>query len=624
MERNGYHLRQFGLLLCAAVCYPLQGICQQAKRPNFVWFMTEDVCIHYLSLYNADGTGAQTPNVKRLAREGVVFNHAFCNAPVSSAARSTLFTGFYAPRVGLSWHRKLAPVTLPLGTQLFPAYLKEAGYYTVNSAKTDYNCVMPEGTWDNAGAKRGEWQNRPDKDSPFFYVQTCTISHESCLHFSQRKKDSLKTRYNPDEVKVAPWHPDTELFRYTYATFYDRIDDADAELGKLIDNLSEKNVLDDTFIFYFGDNGGALPGSKGYTGEQGLHVPLVVYIPKNWRNQVTLPAGSRADGFVSFLDFGPTLLHLAGIDVPRHMDGKPFLGKDISKNDLEQRDITCGYGDRYDELYAFNRTLRKGNFKYSRNFTPYQPKGFYNNYRYNMPAFKEWKTLYEAGKLTAAQKRFFEPQEPEELYDLSIDPHEMNNLANNPQYAAKLRELRGILKKRLTDRNDLGLIPESEWVEEAAKDLVAYGNKMHKQIAEYSNIIDLELLPFAEAKPLLKKALASSDAIENFWAATVCISFGKQAEALKEDVKPLLVHASPIVRSRAGVFLSSVKQAEPASLMPDILYSAKSEAESLLILGDMVYLQDYICGPVFNLSKDKLKYMKEPYHRRINYLTDKK
>jgi hypothetical protein len=241
-----------------------------------------------------------------------------------------------------------------------------------------------------------------------------------------------------------------------------------------------------------------------------------------------------------------------------------------------------------------------------------------------MLAFKEWKTLYEAGKLTVAQKRFFEPQEPEELYDLSIDPHEMNNLANNPQYAAKLHELRGILKKHLTDRNDLGLIPESEWEEEAAKDLVAYGNKMHKQIAKYSDIIDLELLPFAEAKPLLKKALASSDAIENFWAATVCISFGKQAEALKEDVKPLLAHASPIVRSRAGVFLSSVKQAEPASLMPDILYSALAGAESLLILGDMVYLQDYICGPVFTLSKDKLKYTKEPYHRRIDYLTNKK
>ncbi|MCD7850252.1 MAG: sulfatase-like hydrolase/transferase [Parabacteroides sp.] len=250
-----------------------------AKRPNFVWFMEEDVSKHYLSLYNSDGSGAVMPNVEKLAREGVVFNHAFSNAPVSSAARSTLFTGCYAPRTGMSWHRKLKKVPMPDGLDMFPAYLREAGYYTSNSSKTDYNCIMPDNTWDNVKGELDGWRNRPQKDMPFFFVRTNAISHESCLHFPLSDVDNKLTMYDLNKVKIPPIHPDTRLFRYTYATFYDRISDTDVELGKLVQMLSDDNLLDDTFIFYFGDNGGSLPGSKGYTSELGLQVPLVVYIP---------------------------------------------------------------------------------------------------------------------------------------------------------------------------------------------------------------------------------------------------------------------------------------------------------------------------------------------------------
>jgi arylsulfatase A-like enzyme len=623
MEKVNHNLPKAGILICAAICYPFHAFCQETKRPNFVWFMAEDISRHYLRLYNTDGTGAVTPNVERLAREGVVFNHAFCNAPVSSAARTTLFTGLYAPRAGMSWHRKLEPISIPEGTQMFPAYLKAAGYHTSNSAKTDYNCIMPEGTWDNAEAGQGEWKNRPDKNAPFFYVQTCAISHESCLHFSLEKKKNIKPRYNPDKVKVAPLHPDTELFRYTYATFYDKINDADTELGKVIQMLSDEGELDDTFIFYFGDNGGSLPGSKGYTGEQGLHVPLVVYIPENWRDKTDLPIGSCSNGFVSFLDFGPTLLNLAGIEIPKHMDGKPFLGANIIRDELEKRDVTYGYGDRFDELYAFNRTLRKGNFKYSRNFLPHQPKGFFNFYRYKMEAFKQWRTLYEKGELTDVQKAFFEPQMPEELYDLSSDPYETNNLAGNLKYADKLRELRNMLKEHMVSVNDLGLMPESEWLEGAKKDPVAYGKKMHGQLVRYSNILDLQLLPFNEAKFHLKKALKSSDPTDNFQAATVCIFFGEQAESLRKEVISLLSHSSPVVKSRAAVFLSVIKQIEPSTRMKEILHSSRSGADCLLILGDIAYLKDYVCGSVFDLTEEDVKYPAGSYEWRIEYITDK-
>ncbi|MDL2255751.1 sulfatase, partial [Parabacteroides sp. OttesenSCG-928-K15] len=621
--RNKHRINnpRMGLVIGASLCLPVAGVCQkQAKQPNFVWFMIEDVAKHYLQIYNVDGSGAAMPHVEKMAAEGIVFNHAFCNAPVSSAARSTLFSGMYAPRAGMSWHRGLEQVNLPEGVKLFPGYLKEAGYYTYNSKKTDYNCITPEGSWDNAQAPQGEWRNRPDKDKPFFYVQTCAISHESCLHFSLEKMQKTATRHNPNDVRVAPNHPDTELFRYTYATFYDRIQDTDKELGLILQMLEEENELDDTFIFFFGDNGGALPGSKGYTNETGLHVPLVVYVPKNWRDKIDFPINSRANGFVSFLDFAPTLLQLAGTAIPEHLDGQPFLGKDISRQEVDGRGVVYGYGDRYDELYASTRTVRKGNFKYSRHFTPYQPQGFFAFYRYKMEAFRQWQQMYAEGRLTdPAQRRFFAPQMPEALYDISKDPYETNNLATDPAYRNTLSELRNLLTEHMIDKCDLTLLPEAEWLK-AKQDPVAFGRESQARMRHYIAVIDLALLSFAEAEQGLIEALQSNDPTEQFWAVTTCIGFGKEAQSLAGRVLPLLDHTSPLVNSRAAVFQAILHKKEPATLMVDILHKARSGAEALSILGDMAYLKDYVCGPVFHITPEDVPHPAGSYLWRVEYM----
>ena len=135
-------LKSIAFLYTAGSLMPLSAQEGQQERPNFVWFMTEDVSKHYLSLYNEGKCGAVTPNVERLADEGIVFNNAYSNAPVSSAARSTLITGCYAPRLGVSFHRKLEQVPMPEGLNMFPSYLRKVGYHTSNAAKTDYNCFM--------------------------------------------------------------------------------------------------------------------------------------------------------------------------------------------------------------------------------------------------------------------------------------------------------------------------------------------------------------------------------------------------------------------------------------------------------------------------------------------------
>lgn len=591
------------------------------ERPNFVWFMAEDVSKHYLNLYNNGKEGVITPNIEKLAAEGIVFNNAYSNAPVSSAARSTLITGCYAPRLGVSFHRRLQKVSMPEELNMFPSYLRKAGYHTSNAAKTDYNCFLDKTAWDIVEGKIGEWRNRPDKNMPFFHIYTNAVTHEGKLQFKENALKEIPTHNDPASVTVHPYHPDTELFRYTYATFYDRIQDSDTALGKLIEMLENDDELDNTFVFYFGDNGGSLPGTKGYTTEGGLQVPLVVYVPRKWRDFLPVKVGQRADGFVSFMDLGPTLLHLAGISIPEGIEGTPFLGKDISLEQLNDRDEVYGYGDRFDELYAFNRTVRKGKFKYSRNFQPYHPKSLYAFYRYKQAAFREWKDLYVKGILNETQRRFFEPQGAEELYDLSLDPYETKNLATDPAYRSTLKDLRILLKEKLLEENDLGFYPECVWLEQGEQNPTSFGKKNKDNIKKYSDIADLEMSSFREAKPAICKALTSSDPVERYWGATVCASFGEEAVSLYKELEQLLRDSQAFVKSRAVVALSRMGKVNPVAVMKEALQVAGSGAESLLILNDITYLYEEGLGDELNLQKSDILQKCSGTDWRLKYLS---
>lgn len=614
------NLALFGLLSC---CPSLLDA--QSARPNIVWLMAEDVSSQFLGLYNG-GRGAQLPNLERLFQEGVAFDNAYSNAPVSSAARSTLITGCYGPRLGVSFHRKLELVPLPDGLRMFPSYLRLAGYYTSNASKTDYNCFLDETAWDVVHGKMGEWRNRPDKNCPFFFVRTDATCHESCLQFSVQRMKGDTTFHSLSSVSLLPEHPDTELFRYTYATFYDRLLQVDGELGRMVEMLREDGELDDTFIFYFGDNGGSLPGSKGYTTERGLRVPLVVYIPKNWRNHIPLSVNTHVGGVVSFMDFGPTVLHLAGIEIPESMEGRPFLGEDLSLDSINARDEVYGYGDRFDELYAFNRTVRKGNFKYSRNFLPYHPKSLYAFYRYKQAAFREWRALYEKGKLNAVQRRFFEPQGAEELYDLSVDPGETVNLASSPDYRVELERMRKLLFAHLLEERDLGLFPECVWLDEGGSSPVAYGNASEKRLSKALETANLQLLSFSDGKEGAFQALFSSDPVIRYWALTACVSWGMEAVSLVPAVRKCLSGENPaFVCSRAVVFLSVVGDTDnPVGEMKSALSLCRNGAESLSVLNDMAYLKERNASLVWDLKKEDIKCPCMGTDWRLSYLNGKR
>ena len=592
-----------------------------AKKPNFVFLVSEDNSIHYLKHYGAKF--GSMPNVEKMAKEGLTFNHAFSNAPVCSVARSTLATGIFAPRGGFQYHRKAELANLPKGVLPWTAILREAGYFCSNNRKLDYNFKYT-GTkpWDESSNK-ATWRNRPNKETPFFYMRSMGESHEGSLHFEQMQMEKETTITPAGEVELHPYHPDSSTFRYTHARYHDRMSVIDNLIGSEIKKLKDEEVLEDTFIFYFGDHGGVLPRSKGYAYETGLHVPLVVRVPKNFMHLVDHENGSRTDGFVSFIDFGPTILHLAGINVPKFMDGSPFFGKGINRRDLSKRDESFGYADRFDEKYDMVRTLRKGKWKYIRNYQGFYPDGLQNNYRYRMLAFTEWRELFQDGELNKEQQQFFLPRPAEQLFDLSKDPYEVNDLSKNPVFRKKLMGMRNKLSNRTKQINDLSFYPESYMIDNALLDPISFGKKRSTEISRLVDVANLALLPFQKVENRLKEILSSGTEWEKYWACLVSAQFGPQAKSLDSLLPELMDHSNLMVQLRAVEAWALISKKNPMSKLIEITNASKSRIEVLLILNSVTFFRDF-CGYSLDPSLFAITAPKGEYSGRLEYFADSK
>ncbi|MCM8534537.1 MAG: sulfatase [Lentisphaeraceae bacterium] len=591
-------------------------------KPNIVWVVSEDNSASWLKLYSK--TGVEMPAIEKLAKNGLVFNNAFSCAPVCSVARSTIISGCYGPRVGTQYHRNQQYAKMPDGLKLFPYYLKQVGYYTSNCHKEDYNYnpKEKEGVWDESSRKASYKKRKPGQ--PFFHVQNFTTTHESSLHFQDMKK---KTTDNPADMRVFKYHPDTETFRYTYAYYRDRHRLVDQQISKFLKGLEKDDLLDDTFIFYYGDHGGVLPRGKGYAYNNGLQVPMVVYVPKNWQHLSPASRGSRVDGFVQFVDLAPTVLELAGLKSDLGFDGKAFLGKEVKLDELNKRNTSYGYADRFDEKYDMVRTVRKGDFHYMRNYQRFNYDGLYNRYRYRMLAYKEWQKMFDEGKLTKEQSQFFEERPVECLYDLSNDPDEVNNLAKDPQYSAIVKEMRGLLTGQVKDLADLSFIPEPIMIREGVENFVEYGQKNKQRIAKLSQISDLSLRAFPEIKKDLTATLNSSDALERYWGLIVCSNFGNQAIGLYDKAKKMLENDSDLfVKTRALEFLALNNQIVPGNYIKNLIEMAKDENDLGLILNTVVLLRDgkhkYKFDLNYLLTEKRWSglSLKSPTGRRLEYL----
>ena len=619
------NLKFFFLIILIALVVNFSFLSEiNEEKPNIVWLVTEDNSVHYMNLYTEGG--AEMPVVANLANEGVIFDNAFSNAPVCSVARSTIITGAYAPRIGTQYHRKSSPVNLPKNIIPLPIYLKELGYYTTNNAKEDYNFIKENKIWDESSLK-ASYKNRK-AGQPFFHVQNYNTTHEGKLHFNKNELSSALELNDLDSITPFPYHPDTPTFRYTQSLLHTHHKNIDKEMGKFIENLEKEGLMENTIIFFYGDHGGVLPRSKGYLYESGLNVPFVVYVPEKWSHLSPFKKGTRTSTFIDFVDLVPTVLSIAGIKIPDGMDGTPFLGKDLKKSNLEKQNITFGYADRFDEKYDLVRSVRKGKYKYIRNYQPFNVDGIYNFYRYKMLAYKEWYNLFKEGKLNKIQSQFFLPRTPEALYDIEEDPHEINNLAKHKKHKETLLNLRETLNNHVVSQPDLSFFPEPYFLENGLENAVDFGQKNKKIIESLVETANLNLYPYKDVSSEIKNALENENPWIRYWGLIVCSSFGIDAKEHLNNINLIFENDSEnLVKIRAAEYLLLNNLKIDSSKINNLLKNANSESEANLMLNTLALIKTK--NPNYKLELNKSVFPKKWFerenalvNRRMNYLTD--
>jgi N-sulfoglucosamine sulfohydrolase len=453
---------KFTLSLCVASWAAVNASSQQpAKRPNILWISTEDLSPH-LGCYG--DALAKTPNIDRLASQGARFTNVFTSAAISAPVRSGIITGMYQTSIGCMHMRTTSyrssvdnPVEFtavpPHYVKAFTEYMRTAGYYCTNNNKTDYQFAkdpVPASIWDEC-SKNAHYKNRPDKSQPFFAVFNWVGTHES------QNWNIKNVKTDPKKVKVPPYYPDNEIIRINIAKIYDNIARLDSVVGVLLAELEKEGELDNTIIFFWGDHGDGLPRSKRWLYDSGLNIPLLI----KWPGKIK--AGSVDVRLISSIDFGPTVLSMAGVPVPAHMQGIPFLGDQTGN----LRDAVFAARDRVDESYDMIRSVRTKEFLYIINYYPNEPFPIWVPYLNNMPIYKEMLRLDAEDKLSGPQKSWMAyTRPPEELYDVKADPFQIKNLASDPKYLSVKEELRKRHKQWTIETGDLGHMNESEMIEQ--------------------------------------------------------------------------------------------------------------------------------------------------------------
>ncbi|MDZ7619295.1 MAG: sulfatase-like hydrolase/transferase [Patescibacteria group bacterium] len=565
---------------CTFLLPPASRAATAADRPNILWITSEDNG-PFLGCYG--DKFANTPNLDRLAAQSVLYENAVANAPVCAPARSTIITGMYASSLGTEHMRSQNRV--PDYVKLFPWYLRQAGYYCTNHSKTDYNLApVPKDAWDEI--TKGQYRNRKS-GQPFFAVFNLTVSHESSLHGSKVEPD-----YPATGLQLPPYHPDTPEIRSNWGQYYKIISNLDGQVGKLLRELDEAGMADNTIVFYYSDHGGILPRSKRFLFDTGVHVPMMVRFPAKYQHLAPAEPGSRLDRPVSFVDLAPTVLSLAGVPIPEHMQGRAFMGEQAAK----PSDFTYMFRGRMDERYDMMRAVRSRRYKYIRNYMPHRVYGQHLAYLWKMPATKSWEDAFKAGKCNSEQSAFWQPKPTEELFDLATDPWEVRNLANCPQHKDILAEMRQLNRTHILSVRDAGFLPEAEMMLRAEA-----AGKTIREMAQDEALYPLQrILAAAElagerrpdSLPKLTALLADPDAGVRFWAATGCAALAEAAAPAADALESLLADPSPDVRIAAAESLCLIGRRDGAMKVLTNLVSHEHPSVALRAVNALENLGD--------------------------------
>jgi len=542
--------------LCAAgACVATTSVHAQAKppaRPNILWITCEDISPN-LGCYG--DSQAITPHLDRLAARGLLYSRAFAPAGVCAIARSSLIMGMYASSIGTQHMRSKA--TLPKSIRPFTTYLRRAGYFCTNRSKQDYNFKTPDDAWDVGKGRRAHWKHRKP-GQPFFAVFNYIDTHESRIRgrTSHRVTLTQREQHDPAHVKPPPYLPDTPLIRKDWARYLDLITMMDrSEIPLRLRELEQAGVADDTIVFFFSDHGAGLPRAKQFVYDAGMQVPLIIYIPPKWRHLMPSAPGSTVNRFVSFVDFGPTVLSLAGVPIPKHIEGKPFLGTQA----VAPRKYIYGIRDRMDERYDMTRTVRGDRFKYHRNYMPFLPHFPWLTYMEKLDTSKELRRLHAAHKLTGGQAFFMADTKPvEELYDIKTDPDELQNLASQPRYQAVLQRMRRLHLDWVRRTLDTGLLPE-QLLRDRARGSSEYEYARSGRYALERILKTASLTGRGPAVlPKLIDRLADDEAAVRYWAANGLTNLGRAAEPATGALTKCLADSAPDVQIAAAAALCRI------------------------------------------------------------------
>ena len=528
----------FLLTLCLVAASPAHT----ADRPNILWITSEDNGPH-LGCYGDEYS--ISPNLDALAARGLRYTRASSTAPVCAPARTTVISGIYPPATGAEHMRSMT--NLPTEFKMFPAYLREAGYYTSNRSKEDYNLAKTDDVWDDS-SKNGHWKNRAE-GQPFFSVLNFTTSHESKIRNQIEDENRI---HDPAKAPLPAYHPDTPEVRKDWAQYYDRITMMDAECGAALKDLEEAGLAEDTIIVYWGDHGSGMPRNKRWPYNSGLNVPLIVHFPEKWAHLAPegYEAGGTSDRLVGFIDLAPTMLSIVGIEPKEWMQGHAFAGEFPT----EAPEFSFGFRGRMDERYDLLRTVMDERYVYLRNYMPHRPYGQYIAYMFQTPTTQVWHDLYHAGKLNEAQSHFWRTKPSEELYDLQSDPDEVNNLADSPEHQDVLEKMRKAHQGWVREVRDIGFLPEAE-VHARAIDGAPYlyGHSDAYDLETIFAAADLATSLKAEDLPEIVKLLENEESAVRYWGATGLLCHGEAGlkaghealvDALEDDCSSVAIVAA--------------------------------------------------------------------------------
>jgi arylsulfatase A-like enzyme len=555
---NSVQVFTTGVLVFSA--FSANSFAQRDEKPNVLWITIEDTSPQFIGCYG--NKAVKTPVIDQLASQGVRFTNAFATAPVCSSSRSTIITGVATEALGTGNHRSNYPI--PDFIKGFPHYLRKAGYYTTNNVKTDYNIAgvkeFIDEAWDECSAK-ATWKNRAD-GQPFFAVFNFMSSHQSRTMtnswnwYEKNVLDELPRHFITDTADFdnPPFYRNSPEMKKHFSRVYNSINLTDMEIGKLIQQLKDDGLYDNTIIIFYADHGEGIPRGKCNPIALGYKVPFIIRFPEKYHHLNPWGHNTVSDELVSLEDLAPSMLSLAGIELQDYFTGRAFLGNNRQKT----RPYVYASRNRIDESPDLARSITDGRYIYTRVFMPHYPVMKFQKYSDVSDLVKIIRDDYSSHLLNSYQSELIEAPRPMEyLFDLQNGEWELNNLASDKNYSKIKRKFQNALFSHLVHVKDVHFLSEHEILARSAME-TAYEIRNNRSDFNIKPILKIASKTGMGEKSIVKqlKALEHKDPGVRFWALVGLLNQQPQAVIpYKNRIMAMLNDKNPSCKIEAAGLL---------------------------------------------------------------------